>query len=213
MRDLTQHLTTRADDSHAAPVFGLPERHYQISKVFPRCQIQVRFFALRRIKPHAPPLVRAPVNSFEFLILRSYSPGGSLNAFAPAQQGSIPATPSDQRLLRGLPGYLILFATHAFAPQRQYWSRKSPSPPVFLQIYRISPLHLEFHFPLPYSSIMVSNALSELSPELSHLTSIQPARPLRPIIPNNARTPRITAAAGTELAGASFMGTVNTTHY
>src|SRR5207245_2554757 len=27
---------------------------------------QVRFFALRRIEPHAPPLVRAPVNSFEF---------------------------------------------------------------------------------------------------------------------------------------------------
>ncbi|AVT54914.1 hypothetical protein C9900_22550 [Salmonella enterica subsp. enterica serovar Kentucky] len=27
---------------------------------------QVRFFALHRIKPHAPPLVRAPVNSFEF---------------------------------------------------------------------------------------------------------------------------------------------------
>ena len=27
---------------------------------------QVRFFALRRIKPHAPLLVRAPVNSFEF---------------------------------------------------------------------------------------------------------------------------------------------------
>ena len=30
------------------------------------CQVQVRFFALHRIKPHAPPLVRAPVNSFEF---------------------------------------------------------------------------------------------------------------------------------------------------
>ena len=29
-------------------------------------QAQVRFLALRRIKPHAPPLVRAPVNSFEF---------------------------------------------------------------------------------------------------------------------------------------------------
>ena len=27
---------------------------------------RVRFFALHRIKPHAPPLVRAPVNSFEF---------------------------------------------------------------------------------------------------------------------------------------------------
>ena len=30
------------------------------------CQGRVRFFALLRIKPHAPPLVRVPVNSFEF---------------------------------------------------------------------------------------------------------------------------------------------------
>ena len=30
------------------------------------CQDLVRFFALLRIKPHDPPLVRAPVNSFEF---------------------------------------------------------------------------------------------------------------------------------------------------
>ncbi len=29
-------------------------------------QAQVRFFAYHRIKPHAPPLVRAPVNFFEF---------------------------------------------------------------------------------------------------------------------------------------------------
>ena len=35
-----------------------------------------------------------------------------------------------------------------------------------------------------------------------------PTRPLRPVIPNNACPPRITAAAGTELAGASFAGTV-----
>ena len=35
---------------------------------------------------------------------------------------------------------------------------------------RISPLHLEFHFPLPYSSQTVSNALPGLSPGLSHLT-------------------------------------------
>ncbi len=33
------------------------------------------------------------------------------------------------------------------------------------------------------------------------------------MIPNNACTPRITAAAGTELAGASFSGTVNTLWY
>ena len=37
----------------------------------------------------------------------------------------------------------------------------------------------------------------------------QPTCALRPVIPINARTLRITAAAGTELAGASFAGTVN----
>ena len=35
-----------------------------------------------------------------------------------------------------------------------------------------------------------------------------PTRALRPMIPNNACALRITAAAGTELAGASFGGTV-----
>ena len=35
-----------------------------------------------------------------------------------------------------------------------------------------------------------------------------PARPLRPVIPNNAYTPRIAAAAGTELAGVFFKGTI-----
>ena len=43
-------------------------------------------------------------------------------------------TPSDHRLPRGLPGYLILFAPHAFEPQRQLQSSKPPSPLVFLLI-------------------------------------------------------------------------------
>ena len=51
-----------------------------------------------------------------------------------ARKGSIPPTPSIHRLQRGLPGYLILFAPHAFAPQRQFQSRKPPSPLVFLPI-------------------------------------------------------------------------------
>jgi hypothetical protein len=51
-----------------------------------------------------------------------------------AQQGSIPATPSTHRLRRGLPGYLIPFAPHAFAHQRQYRSSEPPSPLVFLPI-------------------------------------------------------------------------------
>ena len=63
--DLTRHLTARADDNHAAPLreslltFGSPRRS-------PAVQARVRFLAYHRIKPHAPPLVRAPVNSFEF---------------------------------------------------------------------------------------------------------------------------------------------------
>ena len=43
-------------------------------------------------------------------------------------------TSSIHRLGRGLPGYLILFAPHAFEPQRQLMSRKPPSPLVFLLI-------------------------------------------------------------------------------
>ena len=46
----------------------------------------------------------------------------------------IPPSSSIHRLGRGLPGYLILFATHAFEPQRQLQSSKSPSPLVFLLI-------------------------------------------------------------------------------
>ena len=64
----------------------------------------------RRIKPHAPPLVRVPVYSFEFLILRPYSPGGTLNVLTALLQRSSLTTTSVHRLGRGLPGYLILFA-------------------------------------------------------------------------------------------------------
>ena len=48
--------------------------------------------------------------------------------------GLCPPTPSIHRLGRGLPGYLILFAPHAFEPQRQFLSSRPPSPPVFLLI-------------------------------------------------------------------------------
>ena len=40
-----------------------------------------------------------------------------------------------------------------------------------------------------------------------------PTRALRPVIPNNASTLRLTAAAGTELAGASSEGTVTSRNY
>ena len=43
-------------------------------------------------------------------------------------------TPSIHRLRRGLPGYLILFATHTFEPQRQLQTREPLSPLVFFHI-------------------------------------------------------------------------------
>ncbi len=78
---------------------------------------------------------------------------------------------------------------------------------------RISPLHPEFHFPLPYSSHAVSNAIPRLSPGLSHPTDKAAYARFTPVIPINARTLRITAAAGTELAGASSVGYVKTYGY
>ena len=44
----------------------LSRRKYPVKDTSAGCQGLVRFFALLRIKPHAPPLVRVPVNSFEF---------------------------------------------------------------------------------------------------------------------------------------------------
>ena len=99
MRDLTQHLTTRADDNHAPPVAVSRRKGSSLSRSL-LCQALVRFFALLRIKPH----------------------------------NVSPPTPSNHRLRRGLPGYLILFAPHAFEPQRQLESSKPPSPLVFLRI-------------------------------------------------------------------------------
>src|SRR6267154_894608 len=57
-----------------------------------------------------------------------------LNALAAAQRDWVPATPSIHSLGLGLPGYLILFAPLAFAPQRQLWSSAPLSPQVFLPI-------------------------------------------------------------------------------
>ena len=133
MRDLTQHLTTRADDNHAPPVSAAPKRGPSLSGLSAGCQALVRFFALLRIKPHAPLLVRVPVNSFEFYTCVRTPQAEHLMRLLRHRTLSCP-TPSAHRLRRGLPGYLILFATHAFVPQCQLQSRKPPSPLVFLLI-------------------------------------------------------------------------------
>ncbi len=98
------------------------------------CQDLVRFFALLRIKPHAPPLVRVPVNSFEFHSCERTPQVEYLLRLLRGTEELCSPTPSIHRLRRGLPGYLILFAPHAFEPQRQLPSSKPPSPLVFLLI-------------------------------------------------------------------------------
>ena len=134
LRDLTQHLTTRADDNHAPPVFSVPEGKGPITVRSDRCQDLLRFFALLRIKPHAPPLVRNFVNSFLSFILANVLPRWNTYCVCCGTEELCSPTPSIHRLRRGLPGYLILFAPHAFEPQRQLPSSKPPSPLVFLLI-------------------------------------------------------------------------------
>ena len=57
-----------------------------------------------------------------------------LNAFAVAPRSHSTRTPSIHRLLRGLPGYLILFDPHAFVPQRQLDAGTLPSQSEFCVI-------------------------------------------------------------------------------
>ena len=100
-------------------------RHVPISEHFTHILAQVRFLAYHRIKPHAPPLVRTPVNSFEFHRCRRTPQVDyltlSLNHIHQMH------TVSNHRLRQGLPGYLILFANLALVPQRQISRRSLPS--------------------------------------------------------------------------------------
>ncbi len=97
-----------------------------------------------------------------------------LIALAAAQKELIPPTPSIHRLQRGLPGYLILFAPHAFAPQRQLRPRKSPSPPVFLLI--------SMHFtatlgiPLPSTALKIGSFVCTSRVEPGDFTYNLPTR-------------------------------------
>jgi hypothetical protein len=107
---------------------------FPFGSVPPACQARVRFFVLHRIKPHAPLLVRAPANSFEFQPCGRTTQAAHLTRWLWHGERGQPPIPSAHRLGRGLPGYLIRFAPHAFAPQRQGRARWPASPLVFLPI-------------------------------------------------------------------------------
>jgi len=65
---------------------------------------------------------------------------------------------------------------------------------------------MKFYFPLLYSSKIVLKAfLNNKFNFLLRTKIMQSTNSLHPIIPNNASSLRITAAAGTKLAGASSL--------
>ena len=136
--------------------------------------------------------------------MRPYSPGGALHGFPTAGSPSASPLPSAHRLRLGLPGYLIPFAPLAFASQGQKGSRASLSPRAFLRI--------STHFtappevPGPPTPLQPGRirATSPVEPgDFSDGRAGPPTRALSPVIPNNVRTVRLTAAAGTNLARAS----------
>ena len=149
-------------------LFSCPRRESFISEAVIQCQALVRFFALRRIKPHTPPLVRAPVNSFEFQPCDRTPQAGYLMRLL--RHGTLSGpTPSIHRLRRGLPGYLILFAPHAFEPQRQSSSSKPPSPLVFLPIST----HFTATLGIPLSSPALKSSSIQSHTGLSPAFSLQ----------------------------------------
>src|SRR3954452_25202051 len=112
--------------------------------------------------------------------------------------------PSAHRLRPGLPGYLIPFAPLAFAPQRQDESRTLLSPSAFLPISTHFTAPPEVPGPPPRLEATRIEAHSPVEPgAFSTRCGRPPTRPLSPMIPNNVRTVRLTAAAGTNLARAS----------
>ena len=143
------------------------------------CQDLVRFFALLRIKPHTPLLVRAPSIPLSFN-LAAVLPRWITYCVNSGTEGVRPPTPSNHRLRHGLPGYLILFATHAFVPERQLKPSRPPSPLVFLPISTHFTATPEFRLPLLHSSHAVSNAVCGLSPQFSRLTCLAACAPFTP---------------------------------
>ncbi len=132
LRDLTQHLTTRADDSHAAPV-AVSRRNRDFHPVTRSCQTQVRFCALVELNHMLHRLCGPPSIPLSFSLATVLPRRGTYCVSSGTDLVSKP-TPSTHRLRRGLPGYLIPFAPHALAPQRQCSSRRPPSPLTFFLI-------------------------------------------------------------------------------
>ncbi len=81
---------------------------------------------------------------------------------------------SIHRLGRGLPGYLILFAPHAFVPQRQYSCSKLPTQLVFYVISK----HFTAtrHIPLTSTTFKIDSIHGSFQVKLGDFTTDLPTR-------------------------------------
>ena len=190
---LSRHLTARADDNHAAPRKAPRRETARFQAATLPVHARVRFLAYHRIKPHVPPLVRAPVNSFEFHRCRRDQPAdGRYSSFT-------------------------AWTTRVSNPVRSPRFRASASVPARHAAFAIGVLrHIyAFHRYTTHSACLRRTQ----APQFRRLRGVEPrcftadlkgppAHPLNPINPDNARILRITAAAGTELADACSRGTL-----
>ena len=161
------------------------------------CQGLVRFFALLRIKPHAPPLVRVPVNSFEFHSCERTPQVVYLMRLLRHRASSMPDTWYTS---------FTAWTTRVSNPVRSPRSRASTSVVVQQAAFAtgVPPDIYAFHR-YTRNSAYPSGAPAGQFPMQSegcapafHIRLAQPSTlPLHPVNPDNARPLRITAAAGT----------------
>ena len=104
-----------------------------LSRGFAECQDLIRFFLLHQIKPHALPLVQAPVNSFEFHARERTPQAGCLTCKLQLN-GSRRTMHSIHCLQLGLLGYLIPLALLIFVSHFQCWPSRVLSSFVFFSI-------------------------------------------------------------------------------
>ncbi len=123
----------------------------------------VRFFAYR-IKPHAPPLVRAPVNYLSFNLRRT--------PYLTRCSEATPRGTTSVDIVYGV-DYCVVFNFLLFpyiaAPERQSFVCGRLSPPVFLQISPFLTATPEF-YPLQDTQACQFRMQFVLSPGISHPT-------------------------------------------
>ena len=162
----------------------------------PACQTQVRFLAYHRIKPHAPPLVRAPVNSFEF-----HPCGHTPQAAHLTRSLRHPASWPDARCA-SLTARTTRVSNPVCSPRLRASASVVRRKPAFAigvlpDIYRFHPYTRNSGFPSATPAPQFPKQFPGWARGFHSRLAAPPARPLRPIIPNNARGLRVTAAAGT----------------